>query len=306
MTTSTNSPQWFAPRFIVTVLAALSMVGCGGGGDDPAPIPTVSSVSVVAGSSKYSQQMVIAVTGTDVDQQLYVTSPSCTGMTLSLSAPYVSNSATAYYRCRVTALGTNLVTVARAVDQVTLGSAAFTVAQPQVTMTVTDEGASFTGTMVFTLYPTEAPLTVNNFLNYVNTGFYLGTIFHRVNNTTAVVQGGGYLPFTVGAAPVLKTATFAPVPLEVGRGLSNVQWSLGMARGPALDSAASQFYINVLDNASLDGLNGGYAVFGTVSSGTNVVTAMDTSPCTNAFFASTGSECAPIPNIQIIAASQTQ
>jgi cyclophilin family peptidyl-prolyl cis-trans isomerase len=96
------------------------------------------------------------------------------------------------------------------------------------------------------------------------------------------------------------------VPLEVGRGLSNVQWSLGMARGPALDSAASQFYINVLDNASLDGLNGGYAVFGTVSSGTNVVTAMDTSPCTNAFFASTGSECAPIPNIQIIAASQTQ
>jgi cyclophilin family peptidyl-prolyl cis-trans isomerase len=304
-TLPTQQPQRRAPRLIGLALASLLIAGCGGGGDDPAPIPTVSSVSVVPGSAKFSQQMVIAVTGTDVDRELFVTSPSCTGMTLSMTSPYVSNSATAYYRCRVTALGTNLVTVARAVDQVTLGSAAFTVAQPQVTMSVSD-GVSFTGTMVFTLFPTEAPLTVNNFLNYVNSGFYLGTIFHRVNNTTGVVQGGGYLPLTVGAAPVLKTATFAPVPLEVGRGLSNVPWSLGMARGAALDSATSQFYINVLDNASLDGLNGGYAVFGTVSSGTNVVTAMDTAPCTTAFFASTGSECAPIPNIQIIAATQTQ
>jgi peptidyl-prolyl cis-trans isomerase A (cyclophilin A) len=158
--------------------------------------------------------------------------------------------------------------------------------------------------MVFTLYPQNAPLTVTNFLNYVNTNFYLGTVFHRVNNTSFVVQGGGYLPLSLGATPMLKTATFAPVALEIGRGLSNVTWSLGMARDPAApNSATSQFYINVANNPSFDAA---FAVFGTVSSGNNVVTAIDATPCSTAFFASTGSECAPIPNVQIIAATQTQ
>lgn len=302
-TLPTPQPYERAPRSIGLALATLLIAGCGGGGGaDPAPIPTVSSVSVVPGSSKYSQQMVIAVTGTDVDQQLYVTSPSCTDMFLSTTAPYQSNSATAYYRCRVTALGTNLVSVARAIDSVLLGTAAFTVPLPQVTMTVS-EGPTFSGTMVFTLFPANAPLTVNNFLNYVNSGFYLGTIFHRVNNTTGVVQGGGYLPLTQGVAPTVKAPTFAPVPLEVGRGLSNVLWSIGMARGAALDSATSQFYINVADNPSLDGLNGGYAVFGTVSAGTDVVDGIDTAPCTP--FTNV-SECAPDLNILITSATQTQ
>jgi cyclophilin family peptidyl-prolyl cis-trans isomerase len=303
MTTSpTALRRPHSPRLIGAALVSLLLAACGGGGDDPAPIPTVSSVSVVAGTSKYSQNMVIAVTGTDVDQQLYVTSPSCTSMFLSTTPPYQSSYSTAYYRCRVTALGTSLVTVARAIDSVVLGQAAYTVPLPQVTMSVS-EGPTFSGTMVFTLFPNNAPLTVNNFLNYVNSGFYTGTIFHRVNNTTNVVQGGGYLPLTQGFAPTIKTPTFAPVPLEVGRGLSNTLWSIGMARGTALDSATSQFYINVADNPSLDGLNGGYAVFGTVSQGTQVVDDIDTAPCTP--FANV-SECAPDLNILITGATQTQ
>jgi cyclophilin family peptidyl-prolyl cis-trans isomerase len=302
MTTHPTAPRHLQrARLGGAALVAVLLAACGGG-DDPAPIPTVSSVSVVAGTSKYSQNMVIAVTGTDVDQQLYVTSPSCTSMFLSTTPPYQSSYSTAYYRCRVTALGTSLVTVARAIDSVVLGQAAYTVPLPQVTMSVS-EGPTFSGTMVFTLFPNNAPLTVNNFLNYVNSGFYTGTIFHRVNNTTNVVQGGGYLPLTQGFAPTIKTPTFAPVPLEVGRGLSNTLWSIGMARGSALDSATSQFYINVADNPSLDGLNGGYAVFGTVSLGTEVVDDIDTAPCTP--FANV-SECAPDLNILITGATQTQ
>ena len=290
--------HWAAATLVAVLLAA-----CGGGGG-PAPIPTVSSVTVQAGSAKYGQDMVIVVTGTDVDQQLFVTSPSCTGMYLSTTAPFVSGTGTAYYRCRVSALGTFQVTVARAVDRVVLGSAPYTVSTPQVSMTIT-EGAT-TGTMVFTLRPENAPLTVNNFLDYVNSGFYLGTVFHRVGNSTGVVQGGGYLPLTPGEAPVLKPNGKAPVALEVGRGLSNLQWTLGMARDPSVaNSATSQFYINVVDNASLDGLGGGYAVFGAVSAGTtNVVTFMDTAPCTP--FPAIGSECAPNTNIIITAAVQTQ
>jgi len=303
MTTLPTAPRCLhSLRLGGAALMSLLLVACGGGGDAPAPIPTVSSVSVVAGTSKYSQYMVIAVTGTDVNQQLFVTSPSCTDMFLSGTAPYQSNSATAYYRCRVTALGTSLVTVSRAIDSVVLGQAAYTVPLPQVTMTVS-EGPTFSGTMVFTLFPNNAPLTVNNFLNYVNSGFYLGTIFHRVNNTAGLVQGGGYLPLTQGVAPTLKAPTFAPIPLEVGRGLSNVLWSVGMARSTALDSATSQFYINVADNPILDGLNGGYAVFGTVSLGTDVVDGIDSAPCTP--FANI-SECAPDLNILITGATQTQ
>ena len=290
-------------RLMVAALLALTVAACGGGGDDPAPIPTVSSVSVVAGTSKYSQNMVIAVTGTDVDQGLFISSAACTGAFLINTAPYLSGYATAYYGCKVSAVGTSQVVVGRAVDQAVLGSVAFTVAQPQVTMTVS-EGATFNGTMVFTLYPSNAPLTVNNFLNYVNTGFYLGTIFHRVNNTTNVVQGGGYLPVFQNVAPVLKPATFAPIPLEANRGLSNLLWSIGMAREPGVaNSATSQFYINVADNITLDSLNGGFAVFGTVSAGTNVVDGIDTAPCTP--FPGL-SECAPNLNIQITAATQTQ
>jgi cyclophilin family peptidyl-prolyl cis-trans isomerase len=284
-------------------LISLLLAACGGGGDAPAPIPTVSSVAVVAGSAMYSQSMVIVVTGTDVDQQLFVTSPSCTGMYQSTAAPYQSTASTAYYRCKVSAVGPSQVTVGRVVDQVVLGSTGFTVAAPQVSMTASDGRNN--ATMVFTLYPGNAPLTVNNFLDYVNTGFYLGTVFHRVNNTSGVVQGGGYLPLTPGQPALLKTPN-PPIPLEVGRGLSNVQWSLAMARGTALNSATSQFFINVLDNRSFDSLNGGYAVFGEVNADASrdAVTFIDTVPC--APFPSIGSECAPTANIVITAATQIQ
>jgi cyclophilin family peptidyl-prolyl cis-trans isomerase len=286
------------------LLASLALTACGGGGDAAVPPPTVSWVGVVAGTAKYGQQMVIAVNGTDVDQGLDFPSASCLDATFVNTTSYPSSTTTAYYRCRVTAVGQGSVNVVRVADGLRLGSVAFTVAQPQVSMTVTAEDGSFGGTMVFTLFPQNAPLTVVNFLNYVNTGFYVGTVFHRVNNTSFVVQGGGYLPLSLGAAPTLKAATFAPVALEIGRGLSNVTWSLGMARDPAVaNSATSQFYINVADNPSFDSA---FAVFGTVSSGTNVVTAIDAAPCSTAFFASTGSECAPIPNILITAATQTQ
>ena len=189
---------------IGTALVSLLLAACGGGGDGPAPIPTVSSVSVVAGTSKYGQNMVIAVTGTNVDQQLFVTSPSCTDPFLLNTAPYLSNSATAYYGCKVSALGTSQVSVGRVVDQTVLGSAAYTVPLPQVSMTASD--GTNNATMVFTLYPGNAPLTVNNFLNYVNTGFYIGTVFHRVGNATGVVQGGGYLPLDSRANAAVEGA----------------------------------------------------------------------------------------------------
>lgn len=120
------------------------------------------------------------------------------------------------------------------------------------------------GDMVLELYPDKAPITVANFMQYVNSGFYNNLIFHRVVKEF-VVQGGGIS--ATGQTP----ATQPPIKLEVGKGLSNVRGSVAMARSIGLDSATSQFFINTVDNTQLDTQGGGYAVFGKVVSGLSVV-----------------------------------
>ncbi len=133
---------------------------------------------------------------------------------------------------------------------------------PQVTMVTTK------GTMVIELYPLNAPATVANFLQYVDDGFYAGKIFHRVV-PNFVVQGGGF------DIALSQAANRAPIALEVCNGLSNVRGTIAMARTNALNSATSQFFFNTVDNTSLDTSSGGYAVFGRVVSGLEVVNAIN-------------------------------
>ena len=125
------------------------------------------------------------------------------------------------------------------------------------------------GVIELELYPDKAPDTVRNFLQYVKEGFYDGTVFHRVVNaaTFKIVQGGG---FTADAQP--KT-THAPIKLETSGGLKNKAWSIAMARTSIPDSATSQFYFNLIDHSALDASPGnlGYAVFGKITQGTDVV-----------------------------------
>lgn len=112
----------------------------------------------------------------------------------------------------------------------------------------------------------KAPISVKNFLGYVDSGFYKGTQFHRVI-PGFMVQGGGF------DADMKQKDTGAPIRNEADNGLHNVRGTLAMARTQVRDSATSQFFINHKDNAFLD--NGsrdfGYAVFGKVTKGMNVV-----------------------------------
>ena len=114
----------------------------------------------------------------------------------------------------------------------------------------------------------KAPVSVANFLAYVNKGFYDGTIFHRVIRTF-MIQGGGMTP------DMKEKRTLSPIANESQNGLRNVRGTIAMARTPQPDSATSQFFINVKDNAFLDAANSpsgtGYAVFGHVVSGMDVV-----------------------------------
>ena len=175
---------------------------------------------------------------------------------------------------------------------------------PQVTLTVSN-GAGVSGNIVVTLTPTQTPITVNNFLAYVASGHYVGTVFHR-HERNFVLQGGGYVgPLVAGGTQPTARPTTAPIALEVGKGLSNVRYSVAMARTTELNSATSQFFINIVDNVTLDTQGGGYAVFGHVTSGTDVITAMVGAPC-SAWAAFLGTACLPSPNITVTAAVKTR
>lgn len=117
------------------------------------------------------------------------------------------------------------------------------------------------------LFVQKSKITTKNFLNYVNLGFYDGTIFHRVIDDF-MIQGGGYLPNMS-----LKN-TKAPIKLESDNGLKNLKGTIAMARTSKPNSATSQFFINTKDNNFLDyksASNPGYAVFGKVVEGIEVV-----------------------------------
>ncbi len=134
------------------------------------------------------------------------------------------------------------------------------------------------GDITVELFEKEAPVTVKNFLNYVDKKFYDGTVFHRII-PGFVIQGGGY------TVDLVKKKTNPPIKNEATNGLKNLKGTLSMARTMDVNSATSQFFINLKDNRSLDHRDNtargyGYAVFGKVVSGWNVVEKIASMPTT--------------------------
>ena len=129
------------------------------------------------------------------------------------------------------------------------------------------------GTLVFELYPDKAPRTVANFLQYVKSGHYNGTVFHRVIDGF-VIQGGGF------DEQMHQKPTQPPVVNESSNGLHNERGTLSMARTMDPDSATAQFFINLVDNTPALNPPGrpGYAVFGRVASGMEIVDAIGKTP----------------------------
>jgi len=135
------------------------------------------------------------------------------------------------------------------------------------------------GNIIIELYPEKAPETVANFIQYVQDGFYDGTIFHRVI-PNFMVQGGGFTD------DMSEKSTREPIKNEANNGLANENGTIAMARTPNPHSASSQFFINVKDNAFLDFQNEtpngwGYCVFGKVSEGMDVVSSIVAVPTGN-------------------------
>lgn len=142
-----------------------------------------------------------------------------------------------------------------------LAHAAGPAASPQVSLKTS------AGEIVLELNAEKAPKSVDNFLQYVKSGQYDGTIFHRVINGF-MIQGGGF------DADMKEKPTRPAIPNEAKNGLKNAAYTVAMARTSDPDSATAQFFINVADNAALDYPSrdgAGYAVFGKVIKGNDVV-----------------------------------
>ena len=129
------------------------------------------------------------------------------------------------------------------------------------------------GAFVIEMQRDRAPLTVDNFLSYVKSGYYTNTLFHRTISGF-VIQGGG-VGLDYKAKPTQK-----PIPNEAGNGLKNLRGTVGLARASGPHSGDCQFYVNVADNADLDPLptRWGYAVFGKITEGMEVIDRISVSP----------------------------
>ena len=244
-----------------TLLALACLLTACGGTNDFAPVVTGVKVQ----SAQYGKTATIYLGGKDLRSNLLVdTSGACTNPTFASN----SNTDTLVLNCLVAKTG-DFPLVVQTAEGAAIFSTTLNVPLPQVAL-ITAKGS-----ITVELDPTLAPISTNNFLSYVSKGFYRDTLFHRVI-PNFVVQGGGY---TTGM--VKKTDQSAPIALESNKGLSNVRSSLAMARTNLPNSATSEFYINLVDNLSLDyknAANPGYAVFGKVVQGLDVVDAIAAEP----------------------------
>jgi cyclophilin family peptidyl-prolyl cis-trans isomerase len=271
------------PLWAACLLAVLS--ACGGGGAEFPPAVT----GVSARTLQYSRTATINIGGNDLRNSMTVdTGGACT------NPSFAASSATnlVVLNCTVVKVGAMPLTVKDGSGKV-IHQTSLTVPQPQVTI------ATISGNVVVELDPTAAPVTVDNFLAYVNNGFYSNTLFHRVI-PGFMVQGGGY---TTGL--VKKTGQLAPIALESNKGLSNLRGTIAMARTDDPNSATSEFFINVVDNLFLDYKNAaspGYAVFGKVVKGLDVPDTIILQPTHSI----SGFADVPVTDVTITSIRQTQ
>lgn len=259
--------------FWVFVLMMVTLAGCGGSsgvgvtGVVTTPVVTVSAIT--ASKLMYNLSSSITVEGTNLDQGISVAASGACSSMVELTGGTSTNRV---YSCTPATVGSLNVNVSDKNNTI-LKSATFTVPNPQVTMLTAK------GTIVVELDPAKAPITVKNFLGYVQEKFYDSTLFHRIV-PGFVIQGGGY-----STSGELKT-THSAIALEAPTvtGLTNSAGTIAMARGTDLNSATSQFFINTVDNNTSTGNNldapagQGYAVFGKVVTGMDVVKLIESTP----------------------------
>lgn len=275
--------RWFL-RFSIATGVIAAIVSCGGGSVEDTQV--IHAVEVRRLS--FGQAAEIVVAGVGLRSDMVATTGACKDPRFSEgSTPQV-----ALLTCTVTSTGTQSLTITGSRGQL-IYQGTLNIPLPQVTFLTS------LGNIAVELNPVAAPKTVQNFLDYVSKGYYKDTLFHRVI-PGFVTQGGGY---TTGM--VSKPGKAAPISLESNNGLFNTRGTVAMARTQVPDSATSEFFINLVDNRSLDyasTASPGYAVFGTVVQGMDVADAMAARPTGTV----NGFRDVPVTDIKISFALQTR
>lgn len=241
-------------KYIIAILCCTALTACVGDGNTN---PTVTDIQ--AKSLGYGLRAEFDFLGTYLDKGLSANVPNCIGQTPGFISPVHQ-----VLTCTVTTVGDLNVEVKDGAGAL-IFSKVFSVPAPRVVLVTS------MGNIVVELDPTKTRLTVNNFLKYVQSGFYSSTIFHRVI-PDFVIQGGG---FTAGLVP--QAGELDPIPLESNNGLSNLRGTIAMARTADPNSARSQFFFNLVDNTGgdyKDASDPGYAVFGKIVQGLDVMDAI--------------------------------
>lgn len=276
------------PLFFFCLLALGLLSACGGGSDATVAVPVAEAIA--ADRISYGQATQFTLTGSRLAGAASVAVSRCDDLETSPDVTQTSKVVT----CTIKAVGADAVTVSvRDASGALLLSQAFSVPKPQVSLQTN------LGTLVVELAPAQAPVSVDNFLRYVHSGFYKDTVFHRV--VTGFVAQGGW----INRSPAIQPGQFPPIVLESANGLRNLRGTLGMARTEELNSATSQFYFNLVDNPSLDyasDTNPGYAVFGALVSGVDVLDAIGKTPVASKY----GLPAYPVTDIVIESATQTR
>jgi len=267
--------------------------------------PVINRIS--AENLKYGQLTRFLIEGSNLDQEFTLTIPTCIGISSTETDPTMQSSiipsrvetiifsgGSSTSKLVTCVLGsTGQVVLLASTGTGPIFSLTITMPEPKVLMKTS------LGEMVIELNPTAAPITVRNFLAYVNEQFYNNTQFHRIEK--GFVAQGGWIDLT----PAVKIATRPAISLESNNGLSNLKGSIAMARTNEPNSATSQFYFNLADNRGLDyaqGIRDGYAVFGKVTQGFSVLDAIGQVPIVNRF----GLATFPATNIIINEVRQSQ
>lgn len=296
MSTTLNRWRRLGALTLGSLLCSL-FASCGGGssGASVGPggrAPTINTM--LASNTAYSRVMTVSVSGQGLDQPLEMTVDNvCTNITQLPGGNEFSQA----FTCRVGGIGEFNLRV-RDRDGNFLGAVSLMVPLPQVSLTTAR------GTIVVELDLVKAPISVDNFLRYLSAtpNFYVNSIFHRVEKGI-VIQAGG---FSAGTVP--KTNVNAPIALESQNGLRNLRGTIGMAREVATAaSATAQFFFNLRDNPDFDFQTAeqpGYAVFGKVLSGLEVMDAIGDVPVR--FDVARGLANLPVTEVVITGATQTK
>ena len=276
---------------LICFVAAGIFSACGSSGSEPDGSVNPSVASITSGAVMYSKQSSFTVSGVALKDATVTVSGACSALQEQAGGTSLSRT----FSCTPSSVGS--VTIAVTSGGTVLTQEPFTVPNPHVTI-ITSKG-----TIVVELDPVKAPKTVHNFLLYVNDGYYSNTTFHRVV-FDFVVQGGGF-----GIDGVAKPASHPTLELEPPSltGLTNSQGTIAMARSSSLNSATSQFYFNAVNNNPNSGTNNagtnldlpagqGYAVFGKVIQGLEIVKAIEVVPVTGSV---------PTTPVVLTSASQT-